>query len=71
MNEATSIDRLNRTRKAPFAMIRRLLCPLLLALSLASVAACATETATEFPGVNAIWVPGHDAGWRWVPGHWA
>jgi len=52
-------------------MIRRLLCLLMLTLCLATLAACATEVATAFPGPGAVWVPGHDEGWRWVPGHWA
>jgi hypothetical protein len=53
-------------------MIRRLLCLLLLLTAcLTSLAACTTDEATVFPGPNAVWVPGHDDGLRWVPGHWA
>jgi hypothetical protein len=52
-------------------MRRRLLCLLALTLFLGSLAACSTEIATAFPGPDAIWIPGHDEGWRWVPGHWA
>jgi hypothetical protein len=52
-------------------MYRRTLLLLMLALCLTSLAACTTDVATEFPGSNAVWVPGHDAGWHWVPGYWA
>jgi hypothetical protein len=57
--------------KERFEMIRRILSLLLLTACLASLAACTTNEAAEFPGPNAVWVPGHDDGWRWVPGHWA
>jgi hypothetical protein len=52
-------------------MIRRILCLLLFAASLTSLAACTSDEASVFPDSKAIWVPGHDDGWRWVPGHWA
>jgi hypothetical protein len=52
-------------------MIGRILCLLLLATSLTSLAACTSDEASVFPDPKAVWVPGHDDGWRWVPGHWA
>jgi hypothetical protein len=57
--------------KEPAAMSRRLLCLLALTLLLGGLAACSSEVATSFPGPDAVWIPGHDEGWRWVPGHWA
>ena len=52
-------------------VIKRILCLLMLTLCLTSLAACAIDHEPEFAAPGAVWVPGHDQGWRWVPGHWA
>ena len=52
-------------------MFNRVLCVLMLALCLTLLAGCETDIATAFPGPDAVWVPGHSEGSRWVPGHWA
>lgn len=44
---------------------------LLVLFALALPVAGCVVAARPYPvRVGAIWVPAHDNGWRWVPGHW-
>jgi hypothetical protein len=52
-------------------MVKPVICLLMLGLCVMSLTACVAEPAPAYSRPGAVWVPGHDSGWRWVPGHWA
>ena len=51
-------------------MFVRIACLMMLALCVVSLAACAVESEPAYARPGAVWIPGHDNGWYWVPGHW-
>jgi hypothetical protein len=52
-------------------MIRQVVSLLTLVLCVVTLAGCVVVSAAPPPRPHAYWVPGHDDGWRRIPGHWA